>query len=83
MDYPRCPISELHLGKFPDSLEFQSWKVIFKNEVCANLVLPQITMSWIKEDEIVKSIDDLMTSHSITGRRGFPDNEMLDAKIPS
>ena len=27
MDYPRFPISEMHLGKFPDSLEFQSWKV--------------------------------------------------------
>ena len=23
MDYTRYPISELHLGKFPDSLEFQ------------------------------------------------------------
>ena len=22
MDYPRYPISEMHLGKFPDSLEF-------------------------------------------------------------
>ena len=32
MDYPRFPISELHLGKFPDSLEFQSWKVNFKTE---------------------------------------------------
>ena len=22
MDYPRLPISEMHLGKFPDSIEF-------------------------------------------------------------
>ena len=29
MDYPRYPISELHLVKFPNSLEFQSWKVNF------------------------------------------------------
>ena len=28
MDYPRYPISEMHLGKFPDSLEFQSWRVV-------------------------------------------------------
>ena len=83
MDYPRYPISELHLGKFPDSLEFQSWKVNFKTEVCANSVLPQITMHWIKEFEIVKSIDDLMTSQSITERRDFFDNEVLDAKIAS
>ena len=46
MDYPRCPISELYLGKCLDSLEFQSWKVNFKTEVCANSVLLQITMHW-------------------------------------
>ena len=33
IDYPRFPISELHLGKFPDSMEFQSWKVNFKTEI--------------------------------------------------
>ena len=27
MDYPIFPISEMHLGKYPDSLEFQSWNV--------------------------------------------------------
>ena len=62
MDYPRLPISEMHLGKFPDSLKFQSWKVNFKNEVCARTADPQITMHWIKEVEIAKSIDELMTS---------------------
>ena len=30
IDYSRFPISELHLGLFPDSMEFQSWKVTFK-----------------------------------------------------
>ena len=35
MDYMRFTISEMHLGKFPDSLEFQSWKVNFKTEVCS------------------------------------------------
>ena len=29
IDSPKFPISELHLRKFPDSMEFQSWKVIF------------------------------------------------------
>ena len=28
-------MSELHLGTFSDSLEFQSWKVNFKTEICA------------------------------------------------
>ena len=36
MDCPRYPISELHLGKFQDSMDFQCWEVNFKTEVCAN-----------------------------------------------
>ena len=83
MDFPRYPISELHLVKFLDTLEFGSWKVNFKTEVCTNSEFPQITMYWIEEVEIAKSSDDLMTSRSITGRTDFPDYEMLDAKIVS
>ena len=82
-DFSRFPISELDLGKFPDSVELQSWQVNFKTAVCANSVLPQVTVQRIKEAEIAKPIDDLMTSQSITGRRDFPDYEMLDAKIAS
>ena len=66
MDYPRFPISEMHLGKFPDSMEFQSWKVNFKTEVCSKSA--DLTMHWIKEVEMAKSIDELMTSRSIAGR---------------
>ena len=35
IDYPRFPFSEVHLGKFPGSMEFQSWKANFKTEVCS------------------------------------------------
>ena len=58
MDYPKFQISEMHLGKFPDSMEFESWKVNFKTEVCPKSADPQLTMQWIKEVEIAKSIDD-------------------------
>ena len=37
---------------------------------------------WIKEVEMVESVDDLETSQSIGGH-GFPNFEMLDAKIAS
>ena len=37
---------------------------------------------WIKEVEVVESVDDLKTSQAIGGRR-FPKFEMLDAKIAS
>ena len=33
MDYPRVLIMEWNLGQFPDSAEFQSWKLDFRTEV--------------------------------------------------
>ena len=83
MDYPRFHISELHLGKFSDSFEFETWEVNFKTDVCANSVLLQITMHWIKEVEKAKSIDCLMTSRSMTGRTDVTNYCMLDAMIAS
>ena len=83
IDYLRFQISEMHLGKFPDSLGFQSWKVNFKSQVCSKPAVPHFTMHWIKRVEIAKSTDDITTSQSTTGRRDFPDCEMLDAMIAS
>ena len=51
IDYPRFPVSELHLAKSPDSIEFQSCEVNFKTEICAKAANPQITMQWITEVE--------------------------------
>ena len=62
-------------------LEFQSWKVNFETEVHAKSAFLHLTMHWIKEVQIAKSTDDLMTSLSITGRIDFPDCDMLDAMI--
>ena len=83
IDYPRFPISEVHLRFFPDSIEFQSLKVNFKTEVCSKTAGPHLTKRWIKEVEIGKSIDELVTSRSIVGRKDFPDYDMLDAMIAS
>ena len=83
LHYPRFLISEMHLGKFPDSMELQSWNVNFKTEVCSKTADPHLTMQWIKEVEIAKSIDDLTTSRSIVGRIDFSDYRVLDAMIAS
>ena len=40
-------------------------------------------MHWIKEVEIAKSIDELVTSRSIVVRTDFTDFDMLDAMIAS
>ena len=73
----------MHLGIFPDSMEFQSWKVNFQTEVCSKTADPDLTVQWIKEVEMAKSIDELMTSRSNAGRIDFPDYDMPDAMIAS
>ena len=40
-------------------------------------------MLWIKEVEVAKSIDELVTSRSITEQHNFPDFDMLVAMIAS
>ena len=79
MDYQRFPISKMLFGKFPASLKFQN----FKTEVGAKLAFPCVTLHWIEEVEVAKSIDDPMKSQSITGQTKFTDCEMLDVKIAS
>ena len=39
MDCVRFPISEMHLGKLPESMEFQSWTVNIKTEICAKTTI--------------------------------------------
>ena len=51
--------------------------------VCQRTADPEITVLWIKEVEVAKSIDELITSRSITGQHKFPDFDMLDAMIAS
>ena len=58
------------------------WNVNFDTNVSSYSGCPTIAMLWIKEVEIAKSVDDLLTWQSIEGR-DFTDFETLDAKIAS
>ena len=82
MENPRNQILDLLVDKFLDTSDFQCWQINFKTEVCSCSGCPTISMLWIKEVEVAKSVDDLMTSQSIEGHE-FLDFEMLDAKIAS
>ena len=62
MEAARYAISELHSGKFPDPDDFQCWKTNVRTEVCSCSGCPTVAVSWIKEVEMAKSVDDLMTS---------------------
>ena len=78
----RLQISELHTDKFPHPATFVCWKIRFKTEVCTCSQFPTEAMLWIKEVEMVDSVDDLKSSCSVRGIR-MPDFEVLDARIAS
>ena len=66
-DQQRLQILDLHFDKFPTPATFQ---------------FPTEAMQWIKEVEMVDSVDDLKSSCSIRGIQ-TPDFEALDAQIAS
>ena len=78
----RLQISDLHFDKFPTPATFACWKIRFKTEVCTCSQCPTEAMLWIKEVEMVDSVDDLRSSSSTRGIR-MPDSEVLDARIAS
>ena len=63
----RLQISDLHFDKFHTPATFACWKIRFKTEVCTCSQFPTEAMHWIKEVEMVDSVDDLKSSSSIRG----------------
>ena len=78
----RLQISDLHFDKFPTPATVACWKIRFKTEVCICSQYSTGAMHWIKEVEMVESVDDLKSSCSVRGIR-MPKFELLDAKIAS
>ena len=80
-DQQRLQISDLHFDKFTTAT-FACWKIRFKTEVSTCSQFPKEAMHWIKEVEMVDSVDDLKSSSSIRGI-SMPNFEVLDARIAS
>ena len=59
--------SDLHFDKFPTPATFVCWKIRFKTEVCTCSQFPTEAMQWIKEVELVDSVDELRSSSSTRG----------------
>ena len=78
----RQQISELQFDKFPNPQSFMVWKIRFKTQVTSCSDFLSDAMLWIKEVEVVHSLDELKSSRSVYGK-DFPNFEMLDAKIAS
>ena len=70
------------LTNFPTPTTFACWKIRFKTEVCTCPQFPTEAVQWIKEVEMVDSVDDLKTSSSIRGI-SMTKFEVLDARIAS
>ena len=81
-DQQRLQISDLHFDKFPTPATFACWKIRFKTGVCICSQFPTEAMLWIKEVEMVDSVDDLMSSSSIRGIQ-MPNFEVLGVRIAS
>ena len=81
-DQQRLQISDLHFNKFPTPATFACWKIRFKTEVCTCSHFPTEAMQWIKEVELVDSVDDLKSSSSTRGIQ-MPNFEILDTRIAS
>ena len=78
----RLQISDLHFDKFPTPATFACWKITFKTEVCTGSQCPTEAMQWIKEVELVDSVDELRSSSSTRGI-SMPNFEVLDVRIAS
>ena len=81
-DQQRLQISYLHFDKFPTPATFACWKIRFKTEVRTCSQFPAEAMQWIKEVELVDSVDELRSSSSTRGI-SMPNFEVLDARIAS
>ena len=81
-DQQRLQILDLHFDKFPTPATFACWKIRFKTEVRTCSKFPTEAMLWIKEVEMVASVDDLRSSSSIRCI-SMPNFEVLDARIAS
>ena len=81
-DQQRLQISELHFDKFFTPTTLACWKITFKTEVCTCSQFPTEAMLWIKEVELVDSVDDLKSSSSVRGIQ-MPNFEVRDARIAS
>ena len=58
-DQQRLQISDPHFDKFSPSATFACWKIRFKTEVRTCSQFPSEAVFWIKEVELVDSVDDL------------------------
>ena len=77
-----CRFRIFTLTNTPHQRRLLAGRLRFKTEVCTCSQFPSEAMHWIKEVEMVDSVDDFKSSSSIRGI-SMPNFEVLDARIAS
>ena len=62
----RQQISELQFDKFPNPQCFLVWRIRFKNQATTCSDFPSDSLLWIKEVEMVDSLEELKSSRSVS-----------------
>ena len=78
----RQQISELRFDKIPNTQSFLVWKSRCKSSYYLFWLSVGCYVVWMKEVEMVDSLDELKSSRSVCGE-DFPNFEMVDAKFAS
>ena len=71
----------MHLGKFPDLTEFQSWIVNFRTELCAKAKNPTLALQWIKEIVRGVSWSEVATVPKRKSHRGLDLDLSLNSEV--
>ena len=74
---PRLPFSEF-FEQSPYSSNIHVLEIRLKTQVSACSGSPSEAMLWIKEVDMVETVDDLKSSRSIVGNTHWPIFELLD-----
>ena len=61
-DQQRLQSSDPHFDQFTTPATLACWKIRFKTEVCTCSHFPTEALLWIKEVEMVESVDDFKSS---------------------
>ena len=80
VDQQKVQISELHFDKFPTPSTFSCWKIRNKTQVSPCSSSSSDAMLWIKEVEMVDSLDELKSSRPIPGNN-FPNFERIASAL--
>ena len=78
----RQQISELKFDKFTSPQSFLMWKIQFEHQVTSCSDFPPDAVLWIKEVEMVDSLDELKSSRSVLWKGSFQTSRCWTRRLP-